>query len=150
MKMYICWSGSEHVYEITRQCSLHSVFVWNHWAMCITRWCLDLWKTRSEKNTVAAPLWSLRVYSQTFSASLRWKCTQRRQISNLCWHKVTPDDARISNKTGDWLCWSAKAAPAPQWILGMEANTLLLLMVCNRRLISMKLAVTALIWRSEI
>lgn len=119
--------------------------------MCIIWWCIA-WPCKNratkKKKSVTAPLWSLRVYSEIFSTSRCCKCTQSRHTSNLCWHKVTPDDARISNKIGDWLYRSAKAAPATRWIMGSETHTSLPQWACNTMPISLKLAVIVLIWRS--
>lgn len=126
-----------YLYEITKQCTS----------------CADglvLWNPCYRKTTVTVPLWSLRVYSEIFSTSHCWKCTQSRQILNLSWHMVTPDDARISNKTGEWLCRIAKAAPAPQWIVGINTHISLPLTGCNRTPMSLKLALIELYFRSEM
>lgn len=92
---------------------------WNKWAMYTIQWCIDdvvLLKTRlqinncSSSSKISESLFS-ELFSELFSTTHCWERTQNRQYSNLCWHKVTPDDARISNKARDSLCRSAKAAP---------------------------------------
>lgn len=145
----LCACGCDCVHGITPQAILSSILVWNPGANYLLMYSLARKKECYEN---LSEIVVSKSYSKTFFHQPSLKVyTESRQIPNLYWHQVTIDDARTSNTTGDWLCRSPKAAPAPQWILGIRRLALgCLLKVCNMMPISLKLAMIAFVWRSKI